>query len=129
MPAVPNAPPHVYDAPALDRAADRRRDETWLSDRHADPETRLVLLANLLVPVTEDAERPRLLAPTIGELGRTVAADAVFLGLGGGGEAWFAESEPDPTVPGAQHVELRSVGTLLPADAAATLAYACALLH
>ncbi len=128
MPAILNAPPHVYAARGLDRAAERRRDETWLADRRADPATRLVLCTGLLVPIRGSAEAPRLAAPTVAELDRPAAAEAVFLGMLHGA-AWFAESVPDAVVPAARHVELRSVGTLLPAEEAATLAYARALLH
>jgi NAD+ diphosphatase len=128
MPAILNAPPHVYAARGLDRAAERRRDETWLADRRGDPATRLILCTGLLVPIGGAAEEPRLAAPTVAELDRPAGADAIFLGMADG-IAWFVESVPDATVPGAQYVELRSVGTLLPADEAAALAYARALLH
>jgi NAD+ diphosphatase len=125
MATVPNAPPHVYAAPALDRAADRRRDESWLADRRADPSTALVRLAALKVPVTGPDDRPRL-APAPGP----AAPDSVFLGLRDG-RAWFAQDDGEPAEPppDARHVELRSVGTLLTADEAAILAYARAMLH
>lgn len=128
MPPILNAPPHVYGARALDRAAERRRDETWLADRRGHPATRLILCTGLLVPIGGSADEPRLAAPSVAELDRPAAADAIFLGIQDGA-AWFAEATPDPGLPDARHVELRSVGTLLPAGEAAILAYARALLH
>ena len=128
MKSTVNPPPHVYGTRALDRAADRRRDDTWLGDRRADPATRLVLMDGLLVPVIGTDDQPLLFAPTVAEAGRPAAADAIFLGLRGG-VAWFVEAAPDQEAGGARHVELRSVALLLPADEAAILAYARALLH
>jgi len=128
MKSTVNPPPHVYGTRALDRAADRRRDETWLGDRRADPATRLVLMDGLLVPIGGPEDRPRLLAPTVAEAGRPAGADAIFLGLRDGA-AWFAEAAPGEVPPGVRQVELRSVALLLPADEAAILAYARALLH
>lgn len=131
MHPIANPPPHTYGVPAIDRAAERRRDEAWLAARRADPATRVVRLAGLKVPVAGDEDRPRLLASEVAELGRAVAEDSVFLGLRGE-TAWFAEDagEEAAVPPGdAGHVELRAVGTLLPADEAALLAYARALMH
>src|SRR3954463_6586233 len=70
MKSTVNPPPHVYGTRALDRAADRRRDETWLGDRRADPATRLVLMDGLLVPVGGPHGRPRPLPPTVAGGGR-----------------------------------------------------------
>src|SRR3954452_25575495 len=101
MKSTVNPPPHVYGTRALDRAADRRRDDTWLGDRRADPATRLILMDGLLVPVGGREDRPRLLAPTVAEVGRPPGADAIFLGLRDG-TALLAETAPGEAPPGAR---------------------------
>jgi NAD+ diphosphatase len=136
--AAPNlAPPHVYAGGSLDRAAERRGDEAWLGDRRADPSSRVVLVApaGLLVPVSGPEDRPRLAAPSVEVLGRPAAQDSTLLGVRDG-VAWFAEAGDEEELAGdpgeeepRRQVDLRAVGTLLPADEASLLAYARALLH
>ncbi|MFO1036453.1 MAG: NAD(+) diphosphatase [Geminicoccaceae bacterium] len=120
-----NSPPHVYDTAGFDRAADRRRDPHWLAERRADPGSRLVLMSALAVPVRGDSAE--LLVPRVAEVGE-VPEDGIFLGLRGE-EAWFARAAEAHPLAEARFVELRSVGTLLPAGDAALLAYARGLLH
>ena len=112
MPAILNAPPHVYAARGLDRAAERRRDETWLADRRADPATRLILCTGLLVPIGGARRNPGCAAPTVAELDRPAGADAIFLGAWRDGcrlVRWRAC--PTPRSAARRYVELRSVGT------------------
>jgi NAD+ diphosphatase len=127
MLTILNAPPHVYGARALNRAAERRRDRAWLAERRHDPSTRVVRALGLTVPVTGPEDAPRLFAPSVAELGIPVSESATFLGLDGDCALFLEVTEE--TVPPFRHVELRSVGTLLPAGEAAVLAYARALLH
>ena len=135
-----NASPHIYAGGTLDRAAERRGDEVWLADRRADPASRVVvLLPDLRVPVSGPEDRPRVAAPSVEAVGRPAAQDSTLLGLRDG-VAWFAEAGDDESgdelggdnsrgddTP--RHVDLRAAGALLPADEAALLAYARAILH
>jgi NAD+ diphosphatase len=121
-------PSQVYVARTLDRAAHRRRDEAWLARARTDPATRVLLLSDLLVPMLGTDDCPSLHAPTLAELGTPLPPDSVFLGERDG-VAWFA-CEQGAELPRAERlVELRSVALLLPADDAATAAYARALAH
>jgi NAD+ diphosphatase len=121
-------PSQVYVAQTLDRAAHRRRDEAWLTRARSDPATRVLLLSDLLVPTLGPDDRPSLHAPTLAELGCPLPPESVFLGKRDG-VAWFA-CEHGAELPRAERlVELRSVALLLPADDAATAAYARALAH
>ena len=123
MPLPFPAPPHIYTAAAIDRAAERRRDTAWLEQHLRHPASRLVALSGLRVRVLEpDAERPQavmLRPPATLDL-----ADVAFLGLDREGRAVFAAEFPeDADLPGT-FVELRSVGTRLPSAEAGLLAYA-----
>lgn len=128
MPSILNAPPHAYAHPHLDRAAHRRLDSDWLARRRVDPTSRIVLLANLRVPVLELGSAPRLWAPSVAELGRSASEDAVFLGELDG-VAWFAMDLGEEHPPQGEPVELRTVSLLLPSGEASTVAYARALAH
>ena len=124
----PSHPSQVYVAHALDRAAHRRRDAAWLAQARNDPATRVIFLSGLLVPALGPDEMPALHAPALAELGRAIPSDSIFLGERDG-VAWFAcDAGEDGPIAG-RMVELRSIGLLLPADDAATAAYARALLH
>lgn len=122
---VPNAPPHVYGAPALDRAAQLRRDERWLSERRRDPTSMLLPFDGLKIAVIGPEDAPRLAAVPLGATAPLEEA-AVFLGLREG-RAWFATTIDVPD--GAYTMELRAIGSLLPAADAALAAYARALMH
>lgn len=99
---------------ALDRAADRRRDQEWLDKAWAAPDTQVTLLAGDKLAVTPDRTKLRLLSPA-------EAPDGVriFLGIdreaGAGqtaeGRAVFGvgvDSEPDDSYAG-----LRELGMVL----------------
>lgn len=122
---VPNAPPHVYGAAALDRAPELRRDERWLAERRADPVSILLPFDGLKVVVTGPEDAPSLAAVPVA-VAAPLDETAVFLGLREG-RAWFAAAGDGPA--DAYAIELRAVGALLPAADAALAAYARALMH
>ena len=132
---VLNAPPHVYGALALDRAALRRRDEAWLAARRVDPASRVLVLDGLRLAVSGPEDEPRLASFGVDTHGG-LDEEAVFLGLAGE-SAWFAArgrgetsrgSAAETDAPASRAVELRAVGTLLSAEEAALAAYARAIL-
>jgi NAD+ diphosphatase len=126
MPRNPEA--QVYVAHGLDRAAHRRRDETWLAGARRDPASRVLLLADLLVPAHGPDEEPRLHAPPLADLGGTLPDESVFLGERDG-VAWFAYDAGAGGTAAERLVELRSIALLLPGEDAALAAYARALAH
>jgi NAD+ diphosphatase len=123
-----NNPPQVYVAQTLDRAAHRRRDADWLARARNDPATRVVLLSELLIPALGPEDAPALHAPALAELGAALPPESIFLGERDG-VAWFACEVGDAMPVAGRMVELRSISLLLPADDAATAAYARALAH
>jgi NAD+ diphosphatase len=128
MRPILNPPPHVYSSEGFDRSVEHRRDVDWLRARRADPGTRAVRLSNLRVLVTEKEGAPRAAVTTVAELGRPLPESATFLGVDADGPLFSIEGdEPDDPTEG--FVELRSVGTALPAAEAGLLAYARALAH
>ncbi len=128
MRPILNPPPHVYSSQGFDRAAERRKDSDWLRARRADPRSRAVLLSNLKVLVTEQDGQPRAALTSVAELGRPLPDTATFLGIDSGGPLFSVEGdEAEDSAEG--FVELRSVGTALPAAEAGLLAYARALAH
>jgi NAD+ diphosphatase len=117
---------YAFARGALDRAAELRADAARLAELAVAPGSRLL-------PVRADG---RILVDTgRGQLAAqpatNVDADVTFLGLQGA-DAWFARSvpadtpTPDPTL---RWLDLRGAAATLPADEAATAAYARALLH
>jgi NAD+ diphosphatase len=124
--------PLCYTGCALDRAARRRTDDTWLAERLRDPATRFVPLwrdRNLIV----SGDAPGVAAMAAADLPLSVdadAAEAVFLGIEIGGPAWFAvdlSEHPKTDVAdlcdGASFVSLRRVGSLMDGAAGSLLAY------
>lgn len=128
MHRVHNPPPHVYCGHGFDRAAERRRDPAWLAARRREPGSRVVPLAGLKVLVGGAEEAPRAVLPRLGEIGGPLPEGAVFLGMSGPDAVFAAELGEHRDLAGG-FVELRSVGTLLPAAEAGLLAYARALAH
>jgi NAD+ diphosphatase len=125
---IHNPPPHVYCGNGFDRAAERRRDAAWLAARRREPGSLVVPLSGLRVRIGGIDEAPRAVLPRLGDIGRPLPEEAVFLGMSGLDAVFAAELGEPPALAGA-FVELRSVGTLLPAGEAGLLAYARALAH
>ncbi|MDX6751380.1 NAD(+) diphosphatase [Geminicoccaceae bacterium 1502E] len=123
----PPSPPHVYSGAAFDRAALRRRDAAWLEVCRRDPETRIVFLSGLAVPVDGPEEAPRLRTLRLGEIAAELPEEAVFLGIHEGAAHFAVDLPPPPAL--RRFVELRSVGLLLPTAEAGLLALARALRH
>jgi NAD+ diphosphatase len=121
--------PHIFAGHRTDRVAERRRDPAWLSDRLADPATRVVPVLGLKCLVTAgDSPRAVFLPPT------SLAPDAepVFLGEMDGG-VYFAV-ELDEAAGAALEgeggfAELRPLGAFLDRGEAAMLAYARAMVY
>jgi NAD+ diphosphatase len=130
MYVIHNPPPHTYSGHGFDRAAERRRDEPWLAQRRAHPETRIVPLSGLKVLIAGDLESPRAMLPSLAELGmQRLPDDTVLLGCDPEKRAIFSLDVGERELPPGGFVELRSVGSLLPQVEAGLLAYARALAH
>jgi NAD+ diphosphatase len=133
-------PPNVFAGLSLDRAAHLRRDPAWLAARLADPESWLVPFWRGRSLVRWEGERAGAVRLAVGETPETaeaVAAGTVVL-LGVEEErAHFAldlsewdEEEARRRLGGAgELVDLKTVGSVLPGDEAALLAYVRGLLH
>jgi NAD+ diphosphatase len=115
------APPNTFAGEALDRAAGRRRDETWLAARLADPASRVVVAGEAGVLV--DGERPRLLTPA--DLPEDV--ETVLLGVDRDGRAVFA-ADPDRRLAGPWR-GLRELAPMVSQADGGLLAHAVALLN
>ena len=115
------ATPNTFAGEALDRAGTRRRDPAWLSERLADPATRVVAAdaAGVLV----DGERPRLLSPA--ELPDGI--ETVLLGVDGDGRAVFAADVGDELA--GERRGLRDLAPVVSQGEGALLAHAVALLN
>jgi NAD+ diphosphatase len=129
---------NFYSGATLDRAAERRRDQAWLTDRLADPATRLVPVWRTRNLVRRDgpavhAVRPRLgAAGWLTDLGRA----SLFLGIEDDAAHFAVDLShlADPAAMPAltalgEFVELREVGALLSQPDGALLAYSRALIH
>lgn len=126
------ATPLTFTAGPLDRAALLRLDQARIQAFLAGGRARIVPVWNQRHPLTDDA-RPHLMtyeeARRITDLG---AAPFVFLGLEGE-EPWFAlglpgEEAPPEVGPENRFAHLTEVVSTLPADEAAVLAYARAMV-
>ncbi len=73
--------PHVFADNPMDRGDQQRRDENWLSDRAADPDTRFLVMPELEVPMS-DGPSPSLnwMSPDDARW-FGIDAEPVFLGL------------------------------------------------
>jgi NAD+ diphosphatase len=128
--------PLPYAHPALDRAADRRRDEAWLAEVLARPETRLVPVwrAKSLIAGPRDAPTP-VLPSAADAWWREAAGDLALLGLVDGvahvavDVSHVPDPRRDPVLSGlGAFVDLRTCGPLLAHGDAALLAHARALM-
>ena len=122
-----NPPPHVYAGQRFDRTAKGRNDEIWLNEQRRHPATRVLLISGLKVMVLDGADPPAAFCLTVGDLGRPLGEEALFLGMDQG-VSTFAIDLDGRRFPGARYVELRSVGGLLPQREAGLLAYARGLV-
>ncbi|MEM9439539.1 MAG: NAD(+) diphosphatase [Pseudomonadota bacterium] len=128
MRRLSNPPPHVYANRAFDRAAKARTDAAWLAEERQRPTTRVLLMSGLRVMVLDDADPPCALWLTVSELDRPLSDDALFLGREHGVSAFALDLGQDQPRLGARFVELRTVGSLMPADEAGLLAYSRGLI-
>ncbi|HET8655962.1 MAG TPA: NAD(+) diphosphatase [Longimicrobiaceae bacterium] len=116
----------------LNRAAELRRDETWLAERLTRPDSRFTPLWQLQSLVTR-GEAPQPVYLDRARLGSLDDLDPIFLGLHGD-VAFFAVDVDDDARAAAleeygEFVQLRRVGTLLHPRDASLLAFARALAH
>ncbi len=125
---VHNRPPHTYSANGFDRAGERRADADWIAAARAEPGSLVVPLSGLRVLVDGPEEAPRALFATAADLGIELGEASVFLGTLDGRAVFSVEAE-ERSLGTAHYVELRSVGTLLPAAEGGLLAYARAMAH
>jgi NAD+ diphosphatase len=123
-----NPPPHVYDSTGLDRAADKRGDAAWLLAQMRAPESRMLRLAGLEVPVAETASGPRLVFEPAAGLAELSPERWLFLGLLEG-TPLFVRLDPGGAAAPPRYVELREIGAALPRTEAGIAAYARALAH
>lgn len=126
---------NTFAASPIDRAHARRRDEAWLSERLADPSTRLVFLWRSKTLVTgSSSPRPVTLSPLGFERLLEGAASVTLLGQEGGC-AWLAVDLPAAAPPpeaiasAGEFRDLREFATLLPEREAALLSQARALAY
>jgi len=127
-----------YAGGALDRAAKLREDDDWLSAAFVSDAALAVLIHNDRNLVTglvgrEDTPRAATVPMAVVRERITNGASWVFLGLDGEAPVFGVEltggGEDIPEIRDAgEFVDLRRVGALVPADEAATLAYARAML-
>jgi len=110
----------------VDRSADRRGDDGWLSDRWSDPSTRVLVVDDGRALVDEDGDEPALvlLAPEDVD----PAAERYFLGLDDEA-AFFAVLAPLRLRIGARPMDLREVGAQLSDRDAGLLVHAVGLAN
>jgi NAD+ diphosphatase len=120
-----NPPPHRYTGAGFDRAAHRRLDAEWLTERRADPRSRVLLMSGLEILFTT-TDQPRVQVVPVEQLGQPLPEQALFLGEDDG-IALFAVDVGRAATPGCRFAEVRAVGAWLPAKEAGWCAYARAL--
>jgi NAD+ diphosphatase len=125
MSRLSNPPPHRYTGAGFDRAAHRRLHAEWLSERRANPRTRVILMSGLEVLVSA-SDRPCAEILTVDRLGQPLPEEAIFLGEEDG-VALFATDFGPAAAPSGRFAEVRTVGALLSAREAGWCAYARAL--
>ena len=125
-----------YIHQGLDRATDRRTDADWLAERLADPASRVVPIWHDKVLITGPRPTPQPVFATATESWwRQDGAAPILLGMVDGiahfaaDVGHIADPKTDATAAGLGHfVDLRRMGWLLPAGAAALLAQARAMI-
>ena len=120
--------PHLRGSLALsrgriDRAAERRDDDTWLAAAWRAPQTLVLVVDDGSVAVGADGASVRWMPPAdVDE-----SADRLLLGADVDGRAWFAVAGAHP--PDARAAGLRELGPLLPDDEAGLVVHAIALVN
>jgi NAD+ diphosphatase len=119
-------PPNTFSGSPLDRAGERRTDESWVAGLLTDP-------ASLAVGVTSDGvlvtagEDPRLARLPLASFG---TAERLLLGIEPGGGALFAVDATDLDAPdGVDAVGLRDAGALLSQADGGVIAQAMGLVN
>lgn len=109
----------------LDRVAEHRRDEAWLTATWKDPRTRVFAVDGGRALV-RPGERPSLV---LGGTGQALEGDRYLLGVDDGGVAYFAVAAPLPAVEGAEPGDLRAYGALLDDRDSGLITHAVALAN
>jgi NAD+ diphosphatase len=110
--------PVTFAGGALDRAADRRADEAWITAARNDPRARAVVVGPGGVALAGEA-------PDLVAVDGLAAADGYFLGIAEGGVPLFVLPASD----GAELTGLREAAGILSQADAGLVAYASALSH
>ena len=128
---------NLYAGATLDRAGPWRKDPEWVAARLGAADSRLLPVWRSQTLVDgRDPAAPRVVAIPMARGSDLAGCETALLGLDDQDTAWFAADlsaldapEHHPALAGlGQFVELRSVGSLLPADEANRAAYARGLL-
>ena len=132
-------PTNVFAGGTLDRAAHLRRDPEWLAARRADPDTCLVPQWRGRSLIRWEGDAASAVRLKVGEApdelrGLLELADPVLLGLADGVPHLGLDLSCHEDAEGhlaalGELLDLRSAGSVLPADDAALLAYARGLFH
>jgi len=142
MLSIPASRPNAYTGSPLDRAADRREDEAWITAALAHPDTLFVPVwraRSLMKGVKEGRPEAVLLTGAAAEAVRMAGGPWSFLGLWEGRPVFAvdcsAAEDPLPLLPGGPgwdgigFTDLRAVAGLLPPGEASVLAHARGLMH
>ena len=124
--------PNTFTGAALDRVAERRRDDGWVAEQRAHPAARAVVAGRDGVHVTGGGAPRLALVPlqrapgggTQGLLEQAVTAEAPLLGLDRAGPVFAAEADGAPFA----LLNLREAAASLPQADSGLAAYAAALL-
>ena len=128
---------NVYAGSNLDRMANLRTDEAWLTARRGDPETRYVALwRGLCLVEGDEAPNPVLLPAGVIREAMPAGAPVVLLGLADAAARFAVDLSDHADDPGAGPLagrgafrDLRDVGRLMSAPDAALLAHARGVMN